>query len=205
MHTSLPHSDRTQLPFVDLRTLESLDCSLEEVLTVVSRAFTALRTHASDNPAKTVVEPSDGHSVAYSMVGRDAFTQTVGFKVAYEFDPLRRRGVYQNHSLLFLCDDRTGQPLGLVDVRFVDALRTAAATALLARVAAHDQTRVALLVGTGLVGRRVLPLLVTALPQLERLMVYGRHEPGLRQVLAEFARHYPERSIEVVADLNQRA
>lgn len=185
--------------------LDGLQCSPGEVLDVVAGAFKALRSSASANPVKTIVQPPDKRSIAYSMTGRDGNTATIGFKLAYEFDPQRQRDQYQNHSLMFLCDDLTGKPLALMDVIAIDALRTAATTALLAKVAAHEGTRSALLVGTGLIGQRVLPLLAAALPQLERMMVYGKHEAGLRSVKDGAKRQCPGRSVEIATDLEAAA
>jgi ornithine cyclodeaminase/alanine dehydrogenase-like protein (mu-crystallin family) len=185
--------------------LEGLGHTHEEVLRVVEAAFLALGRKASANPVKTIVEPSDQRSIAYSMIGRDGESETIGFKLAYEFDPRRRRAQYQNHSLMFLCDDATGRPLAVMDVIGIDAMRTAATTALLARAAASASARSALLVGTGLVGRQVLPFLITALPRLERLMVYGAHEAGLRQVSLGMERHSSHRTVEIAHDLEAAA
>jgi ornithine cyclodeaminase/alanine dehydrogenase-like protein (mu-crystallin family) len=185
--------------------LDGLQCTHQEILRVVEQAFQALGRKASANPVKTIVEPSDQRSIAYSMTGRDGDSETVGFKLAYEFDHRRVREQYQNHSLMFLCDDATGRPLAVMDVIGIDAVRTAATTALLARAAAPSHARTALLVGTGLIGRRVLPFLLTALPGLERLIVYGRHEAGLREVCLAVARHDPARSVEIATDLEAAA
>jgi ornithine cyclodeaminase len=185
--------------------LDGLQCTHGEILDMVAQAFVALGHKTSANPVKTIVQPADQHSIAYSMTGRDGNTETVGFKIAYEFDPQRRVGQYQNHSFLFLCDDRTGQPLALMDVIALDALRTAATTALLALAAAPAQASTALLVGTGLVAQQVLPLLTAALPGLERLLVYGHYKEGLEQVAAQVERHCAGRRLEVVRDLETAA
>jgi ornithine cyclodeaminase/alanine dehydrogenase-like protein (mu-crystallin family) len=185
--------------------LEGVECTQHEILAVVERAFRALGRRASDNPVKTIVQPRDKRSIAYSMTGRDGETETIGFKLAYEFDPQRQRHQYQNHSLMFLCDDQSGRPLALMDVITIDALRTAATTALLARVAAAEHARTALLVGTGLVARRVLPLLTEAIPQLERLLVYGRHAAGVEAVCEGARRLCAGRAIEAARDLEHAA
>jgi ornithine cyclodeaminase/alanine dehydrogenase-like protein (mu-crystallin family) len=194
-----------QLLILNQADLDGLECTHEEILSVVEEAFLALGRKLSSNPVKTIVQPNDHRSIAYSMTGRDGKTETLGFKLAYEFDPERRSQRYQNHSLMFLCDDATGQPLAVMDVIGIDATRTAATTALLARVAAPSHARTALLVGTGLIGRQVLPFLATALPRLERWLVYGRHEQGLQQVCREMERHGQGRRVEVAADLEAAA
>lgn len=184
--------------------LEDLGVSHEQVLRVVERAFTTLRSGDSQNPLKTIVQPSDQRSIAYSMVGRDSASETVGFKVVYEFDPQRSRDAYRFHSFIFLCDETTGEPIGLMDVVNLGPLRTSATSALLAR-AACPQAHSALVVGTGVQGQIALPMLLAALPGLERLMVYGQHREGLLAVQAQLARHHPGRSVEIVDDLQAAA
>ncbi len=184
--------------------LEDLPISYQRVLEVVENAYKALRDGDSQNPLKTIVEPRDRHSISYSMVGRDGASNTVGFKVVYEHDPQRSRDAYQFHSFIFLCDDLTGRPIALMDVVKLGPLRTSATSALFARAACPD-ARTALVVGTGVQGQIALPMLLAALPKLERLCVYGHYTEGLKAVRENLKRHYPERDVEVVEDLAKAA
>ncbi|MCO8169445.1 hypothetical protein NJC40_16905 [Pseudomonas sp. 21LCFQ02] len=184
--------------------LEDLGVSYAQVLRIVEQAFIALRNGDSHNPLKTIVQPADQRSIAYSMVGRDGASETTGFKVVHEFDPQRTRDAYRFHSFIFLCDDLTGQPIALMDVVKLGPLRTSASSALLAR-AACPEARSALVVGTGVQGRIALPMLLAAIPQLERLMVYGQHPEGLQAVRDELLRLHPQREVEIVSDLQQAA
>jgi len=183
--------------------MEGLGISYTQVLQVVENAFISLRKGDSRNPLKTVVEPADKHSIGYSMVGRDSASETIGFKVVYEFDPQRTRGCYRFHSFIFLCDEKTGIPIALMDVVKLGPLRTSATSALMAR-AANPHARSALVVGTGVQGQIALPMLLAALPNLERLMVFGQYQTGLHAVKNKVARRYPGRKVEIATDL-QRA
>lgn len=204
--TQLPHHEARagELCLLSQAELDDLEIRYEQVLEVVESAFIALRNGDSSNPLKTIVQPSDQRSIGYSMVGRDGASQTLGFKVVYEFDPQRSRQAYRFHSFIFLCDDATGEPIALMDVVKLGPLRTAATSALMAR-AAHPAAKTALVVGTGAQGQIALPMLVAALPGLERLMVYGHHPAGLQAVQEGIRRLYPERSVEVVHNLQQAA
>ncbi len=184
--------------------LERLEIDLHDVLDVVEAALMGLRLGDSANPQKTIVQPPDQHSIAYSMVGRDSTTQTVGFKVVYEFDPERSTDQYRFHSFIFLCDDQTGLPIALMDVVMLGPLRTAATSALMAK-AACPQARTALVVGTGIQGQMALPLLVAAMPQLEKLQIYGHYAAGIEAAQANLQKYFPERRIEVVTSLEQAA
>ncbi|NQD91281.1 ornithine cyclodeaminase [Pseudomonas sp. CrR25] len=198
------YGQRGELWLLSQPDLEDLGVSYEQVLQVVARAFMSLRDGDSQNPLKTIVQPADQRSIAYSMVGRDSSSETVGFKVVYEFDPQRSRDAYRFHSFIFLCDEITGEPIALMDVVNLGPLRTSATSALMAR-AANPEARSALVVGTGAQGRIALPMLLAALPQLERLMVYGQHQEGLRAVQDELRLRHPGRQVEVVSDLQAAA
>lgn len=125
-------------------------------------------------------------------------------KVVYEFDPQRSRDAYRFHSFIFLCDDATGEPIALMDVVKLGPLRTSATSALMARAARPD-AKTALVVGTGVQGQIALPMLLAALPGLERLLVYGQYQEGLKAVQNEVRRLHPNRTVEIVEDLQQAA
>ncbi|WP_218189569.1 hypothetical protein [Pseudomonas sp. PA15(2017)] len=184
--------------------LEGLNASYEEVLKVVEQAFMALRTGDSQNPLKTVVQPADQRSLSYSMVGRDGASDTLGFKVVYEFDPQRKLDAYGFHSFIFLCDDLTGEPIAMMDVVKLGPLRTSASSALMARAACPD-ARTALVVGSGVQGQIAHAMLLAALPDLEHLLVYGQYQDGLQAVQNEVSQRYPGRGVEVVEDLQAAA
>lgn len=185
-------------------SLNDLGVVYEQVLQVVSRALIALREGDSQNPLKTIVQPDDEHSISYSMVGRDSSSNTVGFKVVYEFDPQRSKNAYGFHSFIFLCDDVTGKPVALMDVVQLGPLRTSATSALMAREASPD-ARTALVVGTGVQGQIALPMLIAALPKLERLFVYGQYKTGLEAVRDKVKQMYPGRDVEVAESLENAA
>jgi ornithine cyclodeaminase/alanine dehydrogenase-like protein (mu-crystallin family) len=179
---------------------EGLDLDHRQVLGVVEQAYRALREAGSDNPVKTIVEAPDDRSLSYSMVARDAASDTVCFKAVYEFDPRRARDGYRFHSFVFLCDDTTGAPIALMDVVKLGPLRSSATTALFARAACPDARR-ALVVGTGVQGQTALPMLLAALPGLERLQVFGTYPEGLRAVRDSAG----GRDVEIVEDLPKAA
>lgn len=179
---------------------EGLDFDYQQVISVVERAYRALRESGSNNPAKTIIEAPDHHSLSYSMVARDAGSDTVCFKAVYEFDPRRTRDSYRFHSFIFLCDDTTGAPIALMDVVKLGPLRSSATTALFARAACPD-ARSALVVGTGVQGQMALPMLLAALPKLDRLQVFGTYHEGLRAV----QNSVDGREVEIVEDLQKAA
>lgn len=204
MNNVTDFANHGELRILPQSELEGIGVGLEEVLQVVESALIGLRRPDSFNPLKTIVYPPDQRSISYSMVGRDGASNTVGFKVVYEFDPLRHNDTYQFHSFLFLCDDATGLPIALMDVVKLGPLRTSATAALMARAARPD-ARSALVVGTGVQGQNALPMLLAALPDLERLQVYGHYQAGLQAVCESVKRYDAAREVEIADDLRTAA
>jgi len=185
--------------------LAGLRYSLSEVLDTVEAAYKAYAAGLSANPRKLTAKPDDGHSLAYSMLGRDGERQTVAFKTSYKFNVNEDAALQKYYTSLLLYDDRTGLPIALMDCSLVGALRTPAASALLARSCARSDARTALVIGSGVQGQNAFPFLVAAMPQLDRLIIHGSHKAGIAAARERLRAHYPERDIEVSGDLERSA
>ncbi|GAA2678039.1 hypothetical protein GCM10010400_46480 [Streptomyces aculeolatus] len=198
-------TDDKSLRILTRSDIESVDITLTEVLDVVAQAIRPLADGTSANPAKLSVSPPDDSSVSYAMLGRDGTRQVVAVRASYRHDPHRDRARLRHYTTLTLYDDAAGLPLALMDCGRIGALRTPAVSALMARICAAPDARTALLIGTGTTARMALPLLLTALPGLDRLMLYGTHPDGIAAVRTEFAAHFPDRTVEIAGDLRAAA
>ncbi|NKI41918.1 ornithine cyclodeaminase family protein [Streptomyces sp. LD120] len=187
------------------RDVEAIDITLTDVLDSVAQAIRPLADGTSSNPAKLSVSSPDDSSVSYAMLGRDGARQVVAVRASYRHDPHHDRAELRHYTTLTLYDDAAGLPLALMDCGRIGSLRTPAVSALLARECAAPKARTALLIGTGTTARMALPLLVTALPDLDRLLLFGTHPAGISAVREELAAHFPDREAEVVGDLRAAA
>jgi len=193
------------LRILSTRDLAVIDISPDEVVDIVERAYLALAAGTSANPRKLKTSPVDGSSVSFSMLGRDGARDLVGFKTSYKHRPVADRDQQSYYTSLQLYDDRTGRPVALLDCARVGAMRTPAASALLARECAPPASETALVVGTGTQGRQALPFLLATMPGLRRLLVHGSHPDGLQAVVELLGAHHPDREVEVVTDLRAAA
>ncbi|MFD2468880.1 ornithine cyclodeaminase [Amycolatopsis silviterrae] len=184
--------------------LHSLELAPHEAITTVEDGYLAYASGASRNPAKLMVPMPDAarDSVAYSMLGYDGSLEQAAFKTSYRQGSTSAEKYY---TTITLYDDVTGLPFALLDCHRVGSTRTPASTALLARTCARPDARTALMVGTGAQGIRTLPYLLTALPGLERLQLFGTHPDGIRDSLAMMAEHFPGREVELVQDVEAAA
>ncbi|MFK0292866.1 ornithine cyclodeaminase family protein [Streptomyces sp. NPDC090442] len=198
-------TDDTTLRVLSTSDLAGIDISLADVVATVEGAYRTLHAGGSDNPRKLTVKPADGHSVSYAMLGRDGSRDVVAIKTSYKHGLDKGREDQHYYTALTLYDDVTGLPLAMMDCGRIGALRTPAVSALLARACARPDARSALVIGTGTQGRLALPFLLTTLPDLDRLMLFGTHPDGIAAVRQELRSHFPERDVEIVTDLRAAA
>ncbi|MFF8419692.1 ornithine cyclodeaminase family protein [Streptomyces sp. NPDC015680] len=198
-------TDDKNLRILTRRDVDAIDITLTDVLDVVAQAIGALADGTSANPAKLSVSPPDNSSVSYAMLGRDGARQVVAIRASYRHDPHQDRTALRHYTTLTLYDDAAGLPLALMDCGRIGSLRTPAVSALMARECAAPNARTALLIGTGTTARMALPLLLTALPDLDRLMLFGTHPDGIAAVREQFTAHFPDRTVEVVSDVRAAA
>ncbi|WP_410652651.1 ornithine cyclodeaminase [Amycolatopsis sp. cmx-4-54] len=184
--------------------LRNLELTPDEAITMVEDGYLAYASGASRNPAKLMVPMPDParDAVAYSMLGYDGSLEQAAFKTSYRQGSTSAEKYY---TTITLYDDTTGMPFALMDCHRVGATRTPASTALIARSCARPGARSALMVGTGAQGIRTLPYLLTALPELERLRLFGTHPDGLRDSVAAVKERFPDREVELVDDVEAAA
>ncbi|MGW7286119.1 ornithine cyclodeaminase family protein [Streptomyces sp. NPDC054847] len=208
-HTALTEaaelSDDKSLCVLSTSDIAGIDITLTDVVDVVEQAYRTLADGQSDNPRKLTVKPADGHSVSYAMLGRDGVRNVVAIKTSYKHGLHEERDKQHYYTALTIYDDVTGLPVAMMDCGRIGALRTPAVSALLARELAAPGSRTALVIGTGTQGRLALPFLLTTMPQLDRLMVYGTHRDGIRAVREQFHAQLPDRQVEIVDDLRAAA
>ncbi|MER5547226.1 ornithine cyclodeaminase family protein [Streptomyces sp. NPDC002589] len=197
--------DDKYLRILSTSDLAGIEISLADVVETVESAYRTLHTGLSDNPRKLTVKPEDGHSVSYAMLGRDGSRNVVAIKTSYKHGLDKGREEQHYYTALTFYDDNTGLPVAMMDCSRIGSLRTPAVSALLARECAAPGARSALVIGTGTQGRLALPFLLTTVPSLDRLMVYGTHPEGITAVREQLRAHFPDRDVEIVTDVRDAA
>ncbi|MGW0182734.1 ornithine cyclodeaminase [Nocardia sp. NPDC003345] len=180
--------------------LADIDITPEEVIELVEEGYLAFARGSSACPVKLMMPlPDPGRdAVSYSMLGYDGSLEHLAFKTSY------RQGndsAEKYYTTISLYDDTTGAPFALMDCQRVGAARTPATTAIIAKHAARTGAETALMIGTGVQGRNTLPYLLTALPGLRRLRLFGTHPDGIAASRAALHRWFPGRELELVDDV----
>ncbi len=195
-----PYNQAPALHILSRTDLADIELPPGDVIRLVEDAYLSYANGESRCPTKLMMPLPDAErdSIAYSMLGYDGALQQVGFKTSYRQGSDNADKYYTTISLY---DDATGLPFAFMDCHRVGGSRTPATTAIIAKHCAAEHARSALMIGTGAQGVNTLPYLLTALPQLETLRLFGTHPDGLSLSFARFAQHFPGREIELVSDV----
>lgn len=190
------------LHILSRKDLADIQLAPAEVIQLVENAYHYYAQGQSRCPTKLMMPLPDieRDSVSYSMLGYDGALQQLGFKTSYRQGNDNANKYYTTISLY---DDTTGMPYALMDCHRVGASRTPATTAIIAKYCAIENPQSALMIGTGAQGINTLPYLLTALPSLKYLRLFGTHPDGITATFETFARYFPDREIELVKDVPQ--
>jgi len=148
----------------------------------------ALREHGlgeAENPPKPGIHPAK--AFIHAMPGYLRRKKLAGLKWVSSFSGNAGFGLPPVMGLFVLNDVQTGQPLCVMDCRWLTAMRTGAVSAVAARYLAGKNSRVVGIVGAGIQGRYNLLALAAALPGLETARVFDinrRTADGFAAVLA---------------------
>lgn len=136
-------------------------------------------------PERTVhgVDVADGVQASLLLMPAWTTGELLGVKLVTVFPGNADIGLPALHGLYLLACARTGIPLALMDAAELTTRRTAAASALAARMLARPESRRLLVMGTGRLAPRLAEAHATVRP-LTRIDVWGRN-PSRAASLAE--------------------
>jgi ornithine cyclodeaminase/alanine dehydrogenase len=144
-----------------------------------------LREHGlreSENPPKPGIHPKN--AFIHAMPGYLPRKKVAGLKWVSSFSSNTPLAIPSVMGLFILNDVRTGQPLAVMDCRWITAMRTGAASAVAARLLAGKDPRVVGIVGAGIQGRYNLLALAAALPTIEVVKVFDINRQTMKAFVA---------------------
>lgn len=166
---------------------------LGELMETLAAVFRDRAAGLAQMPPKLGVQPSPG-SFLDAMPALWPAGPAAGVKWVGSFPGNRTRGQPSITALLVLSDPADGRPLAVMDGRWLTVRRTAACSALSARVLARSDARTLGILGAGLQARAHVEAFRQVLP-LARVRAFDRH-PDRAEAFAEELRrvHHLEAS-----------
>lgn len=134
-------------------------------------------------PEKKEMDIKSGHLEGAGIYGLKV--------VGYSADNPQVRGIPALAGLVIVMSVETGQPLGLVDGMTITNVRTGAAGAVGARALARLDSEKVLIVGTGAQGRAQVEGLLSVMPAIKVIRVFGRTPSNVEAYITEMGAKYP--------------
>lgn len=187
MTTALPYLTRNSLP---------PDFGWRAVVDALEAAHRRKRARITDQFLKRGEETCVNRAAWIDGLG-------IGIKTFTVFPGNVAAGRPSVQGAMLVFDDATGAPVAVLDSGLVTWWKTAADSVLGASLLARPESRVLLVVGTGLVAGSLIEAYPVMFPGLERVLVWGR-DPGKASALAE-RRGGEGPVVEAVADLAEAA
>jgi ornithine cyclodeaminase len=179
---------------------------MRRAMEVVGQAQELFALGQVREPHKTVLRPRDTAeseeegriNVLAASIGTPV--RCVGVKCVASFPANRMQGLPRASALVQLNCPRTGVPIAVMEGSIISAMRTGAMTALGASRLAPEKSRKVGVVGCGLQSRTQILGLITALPEIEEIALFGRQSSQAQAVADDCNRRWgaPVRTVPTI-------
>jgi len=161
---------RIELLYLSQEDVIATAMTMPETIAVVEDALREHGLGETENPPKPGVHPVN--AFIHAMPGYLPRKRAAGLKWVSSFSSNTALGIPPVMGLFILNDVQTGQPLAVMDCRWITAMRTGAVSAVAAKHLATKNAAVVGIIGAGIQGRYNLLALAAALPSLENVRVF---------------------------------
>ncbi len=162
--------------YLDESTLKSLDITTQGVIEYMERMIVGQAEGVVWSNPKSLIQPGDGRYMMSTLSAADD-PPYLAVKSIVLNPENPQRGFPQINGLVVLLDSRTGVPVAVLDGNWITAVRTAGASALVARRLARPDSRTMAFIGAGVQARSHLGLFSDLFP-LEQVFIFGRGKPN---------------------------
>lgn len=171
---------------LDRRTVETL-LDLDRLIAALAPAMADLSAGGVSMPPRGVAEVGDQYGFLLSMPAYLPSSQTLATKLVSLFPHNESGNVPTHQAILVVFDASNGSPLALMDATYITAIRTAAGSALSAKLLARPEADILVVVGTGVQARahaRVMP----CVRPVREIRIVGRDIQKARALAADITR-----------------
>lgn len=174
---------------------------MRDAVELMKTAFMELSAGRAASPLRSVVELGSDRSLMLTMPGFVGAAGAASVKIVSFFADNPSRGLPTIHALVYVIDDVTGVPLGVLEGGFVTALRTGAVSGAATDLLARPESSVLVVIGTGVQGVTQAAA-VCAVRPIERIIAVDVSDANLRRFRTTLAADWPEitATIEMTGD-----
>ena len=157
--------------YLSRQDLDSLGLSMSEITSILEEMFRLKAAGGTVLPPKIFFH-RNGPRFYSSMVSSAPALGHAGCKWQSGDPENPKRGLEYIQGLFIMSEDATGQPVAIMDAKWITGNRTAAASAVAAKHLARKGARTMAMLGCGLQGRKNLEALKAVLPGLAHCRAY---------------------------------
>jgi ornithine cyclodeaminase/alanine dehydrogenase len=157
--------------YLSSRDLDDIGLSMAEIVSILEEMFRLKAEGGTVLPPKIFFH-RNGPRFYSSMVSSAPALGYAGCKWQSGDPDNPARGLAYIQGLFMMSEDTTGQPVAIMDSKWVTGNRTAAASALAAKRLAREGAKTIAILGCGLQGRKNIEALKAVLPGLVRCQAY---------------------------------
>ena len=173
----------------DLRDVLDVRSGLE----IVERTFRNYGegdSHLLSQPASLFAGPERPGGPKYKVKGASLLREQVsGIRLVSD---LPSGSGFRSYHLLYVCDDRTGTPIGLLDETWLHRFRTALTGVVAAKFLAREDSKTVALLGAGAIATELFPALTDSF-DLEEVRVVARRVESARRFCGNFDKRFGPR------------
>ena len=166
--------------YLSQQTLESLGITTDEVIHSMENLILGQSQGTVWNTPKSAIQPGDGRYMMSTLSAAD-HPRYLAVKSVVLNPRNPQQGLPQINGLIMLLDSETGVPQAVVDGNWITAIRTAAASALVATKMANPEAAVMAFIGCGVQAQSHLRLFSDLFP-LKQIRAYGRGAKNLESL-----------------------
>jgi alanine dehydrogenase len=130
--------------------------TMSQAIESVKMAFISLSRGEAVLPLRTQVPVKDQEGTTLFMPAYLPLDESLGIKIVSVFPKNFDSNLPTIHSLVILCNAKTGEPSAVMDGTYLTALRTGAASGVATDLLSRTKVRTAAIIGAGIQGRTQL-------------------------------------------------
>jgi ornithine cyclodeaminase/alanine dehydrogenase-like protein (mu-crystallin family) len=154
--------------YLSEKVLEQLAIPAGSIVESIEKAIRRTADRMAWTAPKSVVLPEDGRYVMATLAASDD-PPYVGVKAVVLNPHNAAKGLPSINGVVTLINSHSGDPCGLIDGKWVTAVRTAGLSLLAAKYLARENSRSVALLGCGVQARAHLSALADAYPLVSRV------------------------------------
>jgi ornithine cyclodeaminase len=162
------------IPFIDYEKINEL-LPMKECISVLEDTFRSLTNKTAGQPLRSIMWLPDKKGLMGMMPGYAMDKGIMGIKVISVFHGNRQIGLPSHQGIVMLMDAVNGKPLMLFDAKEITSIRTAAASAVAAKILANDNAECLTIIGSGEQAERHIEA-ITVVKNIKQINLWSRNQ-----------------------------